>query len=132
METRRYTIDELTEKTGFTRRTIRFYVQEGLIEPPAGRGRGGFYYDSQLAKLQQIKAYQEKGLRLSDIQRVLQAGGASAKVEVQPAMEVWVRYPLGEGVEIHASRSLDEKKRKRVEEIVRLARSILTGGDGDE
>ncbi|MCK4823506.1 MerR family transcriptional regulator, partial [bacterium] len=30
------------------RRTIRYYIQEGLLEPPAGRGRGGFYYDSHL------------------------------------------------------------------------------------
>jgi len=44
----RYTIDQLCERTGFTRRTIHFYVNEGLIDPPAGRGRGGFYNDSQL------------------------------------------------------------------------------------
>ncbi|PKN67841.1 MAG: hypothetical protein CVU57_01100 [Deltaproteobacteria bacterium HGW-Deltaproteobacteria-15] len=129
MEERKYTIDELCEMTGFTRRTIRYYVQEGLIEPPAGRGRGGFYFDSHLRKLQEIKAYQGKRFRLSDIQQVLKRGVRS---ELPPLREIWVRYPVVEGVEIHVSRDLDEKRRKRVEEVVRLARSILRGGDGDE
>jgi DNA-binding transcriptional MerR regulator len=67
MKERRYTIQELSELTGFSIRTIRYYVHEGLIDPPAGRGRGGFYFDSQLNQLKQIKALQEKGMRLSSI-----------------------------------------------------------------
>ena len=32
MEDPKYTIQELSELTGFSLRTIRYYVQEGLIE----------------------------------------------------------------------------------------------------
>ena len=71
METKQYTIEDLCELTGFSRRTIRYYVQEGLIDPPAGRGRGGFYFDSHLDKLRKIKTLQDKGLRLSAILPVL-------------------------------------------------------------
>ena len=44
---KKYTIEELSNLTGFSRRTIRYYIQENIIKPPSGRGRGGFYYNSQ-------------------------------------------------------------------------------------
>jgi DNA-binding transcriptional MerR regulator len=129
MDDRKYTIDELCEITGLTRRTIRYYVQEGLIDPPAGRGRGGFYFDSHLKKLQEIKAYQGQRLRLSDIQKVLQRG---ANPPLPSPMEIWMKYPVVDGIEIHVLHSLEESKRKRLEEVVRFARSVLRGEDGDE
>jgi DNA-binding transcriptional MerR regulator len=65
MERKTYTIEELGELTGYTRRTILYYVQEGLIDPPAGRGRGGFYYDSHIQQLLRIKSFQEKGIGIT-------------------------------------------------------------------
>jgi DNA-binding transcriptional MerR regulator len=61
MNEKLYTIKQLSELTGYSRRTIRYYIQQGLLEPPAGRGRGGFYNDSHLLKLKEIRAQQEKG-----------------------------------------------------------------------
>ena len=132
METKQYTIEDLCELTGLSRRTIRYYVQEGLIEPPAGRGRGGFYFDSHLEKLLRIKSLQDKGLRLSAILPVLKKRELPGAPHEIVAREIWVRYPIAEGVEIHISRDLEEKERKKLDEIVRVARSILKGGDVDE
>jgi DNA-binding transcriptional MerR regulator len=132
METKQYTIEDLCELTGLSRRTIRYYVQEGLIEPPAGRGRGGFYFDSQLDKLLKIKSLQDKGLRLSAILPVLKRRELPEAPQEIVAREIWVRYPIAEGVEIHISRDLEEKARKKLDEIVRVARSILKGGDVNE
>jgi DNA-binding transcriptional MerR regulator len=132
METKQYTIEDLCDLTGFSRRTIRYYVQEGLIDPPAGRGRGGFYYDSHLNKLLKIKALQDKGLRLSAILPVLKQRDLPQPQEEIVTREVWVRYPIAEGIEIHISRDLEEKERKKLDEVVRVARSILKGGDANE
>ena len=65
-----HTIDQLSERTGFPVRTIRYYVQEGLVDPPAGRGRGGYYYDSHLQRLLEIKALQDRGLKLAGLTAV--------------------------------------------------------------
>ncbi|MFT3785003.1 MAG: MerR family DNA-binding transcriptional regulator [Tepidisphaeraceae bacterium] len=35
-----YSIDELASAAGITRRAVRFYVQQGLLEAPVGRGAG--------------------------------------------------------------------------------------------
>jgi DNA-binding transcriptional MerR regulator len=124
-----YTISDLQEITGYSRRTIRYYVQEGLLDPPAGRGRGGFYFDSHLERLRQIKALQEKGLKLFQIQGFLREG---RQIQPSPVREIWIRYAVEDGVEIQVRKDIDESQGKRVAEIVRLARSILKGGKGDE
>jgi len=132
METKQYTIEDLCELTGFSRRTIRYYVQEGLIDPPAGRGRGGFYFDSHLDKLLKIKSLQDRGLRLSAILPVLKQRDVLESPQEIVAREVWVRYPIADGIEIHISRDLEERERKKLDEIVRVARSILKGGGINE
>ncbi len=132
MEIKQYTIEDLCELTGFSRRTIRYYVQEGLLDPPAGRGRGGFYFDSHLETLLRIKSLQDKGLRLSAILPLLKQAELPDKPQDLGAREIWVRYPITQGVEIHISRDLEEKERKKLDEIVRVARSILKGGDVNE
>jgi len=129
METKQYTIEGLCELTGFSRRTIRYYVQEGLIDAPAGRGRGGFYFDSHLDKLRQIKALQDDGLKLSQIQELLRE---HKKPEMAPLREIWIRYPIEPGIEIHIQRELEESERKKLAEIIRVAKSILKGGTNDE
>jgi len=125
MEVKKYTIEDLCEITGYTRRTIRYYIQEGLIDPPAGRGRGGFYFDSHLKRLLEIKSLQDKGLKLAAILEVLKKG---KEPELSVFRELWIKYPIDQGIEIHISRDLEQKERKKIAEIIRVARSILESG----
>jgi len=122
MEDKKYTIYELSELTGFTIRTIRYYVQEGLIDPPAGRGRGGFYFDSQLNQLKLIKSLQEKGMKLSSIIQYLKEGKVE---ETSYTRDVWVKYEIIPGFEIHVRREVEEEERKKVFEALRTVKSIF-------
>ena len=128
MKEKQYTIEDLCELTGYTRRTIRYYIHEGLLDPPAGRGRGGFYFDSHLKRLNEIKSLQDKGLKLAAIQEVLKKG---KEPELLSVRELWIKYPIDQGIEIHISRDLEEKERKKIAEIIRVARSILESGGGE-
>lgn len=129
MKTKHYTIEELCELSGFSRRTVRYYVQQGLLSPPAGRGRGGFYFDSHLEQLLAIKGHQERGLKLSEIQKLIaEAPGTSP----EPSRELWVRYPIDVGIEIHVSRDLEARERKKLLRILRISREILKGDSDDE
>ena len=131
MNERKYTIQDLQEYTGFSRRTIRYYIQEGLLEPPAGRGRGGFYFDSHLERLSEIKSLQDKGLKLAAISELLEKGRKPELLDAKPLKSersIWIRYPIEPGIEIHISRDLEEHERKKVAEIVRIAKSILEKG----
>ncbi len=38
----KFSIEDLVRLTGLTRRTIRFYVQKGLLKGPEGEKRGAY------------------------------------------------------------------------------------------
>ena len=121
---KKYTIEEISILTGFSRRTIRYYVQENIIESPSGRGRGGFYHNSHLSDLLKIRSLQEKGLNLSLIKDILKGTERAVKKEPQIyARDLRVRYKIVPGLEINISRSLEEKKSKKIMEIIRLIKS---------
>jgi len=124
MKTERYTIADLIELTGYTRRTIRYYVQEGLLDPPAGRGRGGFYYDIHLQRLLQIKAYQGKGMGITAIAALLRE--EPLKIAI-PSREVMIRYEIAPGIELNVSREAETKEPKNILEIIRSAKAIAQG-----
>ena len=128
MEDKKHTIEELSGISGFSIRTIRYYIQEGLLAPPPGRGRGGFYFDSHLKRLLEIKALQDQGLKLASIQEVLRKEEGPALTG--PERHVWVKYLIAPGIEFHVSRDSEEKERRNIADIVRIAKSILNTGGG--
>ena len=130
MNENKYTIDDLAELTGFQRRTIRYYVQEGLIDPPAGRGRGGFYYDNHLEKLRLIKVYQEKGIRTSAIAALLKK--EERKTEAINSRNVMIRYEVAPGIELNVSREREISEPTTILEIIRIAKAIVQGKVKDE
>ncbi|MBI4332847.1 MAG: MerR family transcriptional regulator [Chloroflexi bacterium] len=122
MEIRQYTIDQLSELTGYKRRTIRYYIQQGILQPPAGRGRGGFYYDSHLKQLRDIRAQQDKGLGLAEIIPLLKTDLSG---ETTPARVIRARYEIVPGLEIDVSRTLEEQQGKKINRLLKIARSIM-------
>src|SRR5919202_6419080 len=62
-----YGIKELAELGGITRRTVRYYVQRGLLPTPLGTGRGPHYTQVHLERLIHIRRLQETGVPLAEI-----------------------------------------------------------------
>lgn len=119
---KKYTIDELCELAGYTRRTIRFYIQEGILEAPAGRGRGGFYFDSHLEKLHQIRSLQEQGLKLSTINHHLEENKSDNDDSIR---KIWAKYEIVQGFEINISRDFEKNNSNKIREILKIAKSII-------
>ena len=67
----RYAIGDLADLGGVSRRTVRYYVQEGLLPAPLGVGRGNHYGAEHLEQLLKVKALQEAGRTLDEIRREL-------------------------------------------------------------
>jgi len=65
-------IADLAERAGTTRRTIRYYVAEGLLPAPGGRGQRRVYTVEHLIRLQAILRLKETYLPLSEIRRRLE------------------------------------------------------------
>jgi DNA-binding transcriptional MerR regulator len=104
----RYGIEELAALGGVTRRTVRYYVQEGLLPTPLGVGRGRHYGPEHLARLQAVKALQEQGLSLDAVRSEIDRGrrprpAAEREAEPTVARSPWTRVELVPGVELHVS-----------------------------
>jgi DNA-binding transcriptional MerR regulator len=68
---RTYTIRELTKVTGFDARTIRRYVQRGLLEPPLARGPQTRYPHPFLVRLLAIRTLKETHYSTEKVRSIL-------------------------------------------------------------
>lgn len=67
-----YSIRELSELAGVSARTLRYYEEIGLLKPSRVSDAGYRYYDSkEVAVLQQILFYRERGFALKTIQKII-------------------------------------------------------------
>ena len=75
------TIQELCDQTGFPRRTIHFYIQQGILPPPLGSGLGARYQSEHLLRLKLIPVFRKQGLRLDEIRQKFEASSGSELAE---------------------------------------------------
>jgi DNA-binding transcriptional MerR regulator len=113
----RYAIGDLATLGGVSRRTVRYYVQEGLIPAPLGVGRGNHYATAHLDQLLRVKALQEAGQTLDEIRRALESPSRAARIKrsspsapaTAPALgrSLWRRLSVAPGVELHVDSTVD-------------------------
>jgi DNA-binding transcriptional MerR regulator len=68
-------IGEVAERTGVTQRTLRFYEEKGLLNPPS-RMEGGFrlYSEEDVKRVQKIRRLQDLlGVSLAEIKEMVEA-----------------------------------------------------------
>lgn len=66
-----YLISELAEKAGLSIRTIRYYVDEGLIPPPIVRGKYAYFSEAYLLRLELINRLKAAYFPLREIRQRL-------------------------------------------------------------
>ncbi len=100
MEEKKINIGQLAELSGVSRRTIRFYVQSGLLRPPLGAGRGHYYTEEHLQDLLRIKTLKENNLSLEEVAGRLH-GRSDSGPAVCPLPTTWVRIEVCPGIELN-------------------------------
>ena len=83
-EQRLFTIEQVATHTGFTKRTLRYYEEVGLL-PPTGRTEGNYrrYSEADLERLEGIKNLRDLlGFSLSDIREIMQAEDERGQIKV--------------------------------------------------
>ena len=152
--THNLTIDDLCAETGYTRRTIRYYLQRGLIPPPDGGGRRRIYRRDHLLRLLSIKALQERrypleeiryrlaDLKEADLEALLaglegksitpahgDASASAAKPVPLPPPDVreQVAIPVADGVELVAHGRASAERAALLMEAARRASEVLLG-----
>ena len=94
-------LQQLGERADVPGRTVRFYIQKGLLPGPEGEKRGAYYTQSHLAELLRIRQWQEAGLSLDAIAGLLQARSEPPVEPARPgAIEVRSHLIVADGLEL--------------------------------
>ena len=65
------TIEELAEQVDIPVRTVRYYIAEGLLPGPEGRGKATIYSDEHLQRLRLIRLLSRQHRPLTEIHQLL-------------------------------------------------------------
>jgi DNA-binding transcriptional MerR regulator len=131
-------IDELAAAAGLSRRAIRFYVQQKLLPPPIGLGRGSHYERSHLEQLRQVGELQAAGHSLHAIRRILSGEsppppppGGNGRPKRRSALnaELWTRLTLLDGVELHFDASKHQPEVEALVAMKELAQRVFARDD---
>ena len=123
----KFTLDELCSLVDLSRRTVRYYIQQGLVDRPEGAKRGSHYLRRHLDQLLEIQKWQKAGLSLDRIRELL--AGSEGEGPLPPPrrrrpgdIEVWSHLHIADGIELH----IESKQAGLAPEQIReLARGIL-------
>jgi DNA-binding transcriptional MerR regulator len=125
METNKtFSLDELCALTDLTKRTVRYYIQIGLLSGPIGETRAAHYLGEHLSTLLRIKALTESGISLERIREVLTEGEEPlpARRRKPGSVDVRSHVLIAEGVELQIS---PEEADLSPEQTRSLIRAIL-------
>ncbi len=101
-----YGFDELCSLVALPARTVRYYIQMGLVDRPDGQNRGARYAVRHVEQLLTVKKWQAAGLSLDRIRELLH-GDESAlpppRRKAPGTIEVWSRLQVAPGIELHVA-----------------------------
>ena len=123
-------IDDLCALVDLPRRTVRYYIQQGLVDRPAGAKRGAYYTKRHLEQLMAIRTWQRAGLSLERIRELVTGQSGSAALPPAPPRrrgDVTVRshVTLGPGVELVIDPQEAELTAAAVRSLARRAASLV-------
>jgi DNA-binding transcriptional MerR regulator len=127
-----FSIDQLSSLTETPRRTVRYYIQQGLVDRPEGSKRGSFYTTRHLEQLLEIRKWQRAGLSLERIRDLLVVPD-DGELLVPPLRrrpgDVAVRSHvlIRPGVELVIDPDEAEMTPEQVRALVRKASDLLKG-----
>ena len=136
MYPQKFTLDELCKLTDFSARTVRYYMQLGLVDRPIGETRAAHYTNQHLDQLILIKRLTDSGISLERVGEVL-AGGEppiSPKRRQPGSIEVKSHLYLAPGIELQISAEESgmspEQVRALIKELIAATHKVFKINSG--
>jgi DNA-binding transcriptional MerR regulator len=124
MSNRIFTLDELCALTDLPKRTVRYYIQIGLVSRPIGETRGAHYDGAHLEQLLQIRRLTATGISLDRIREIMAGEDLPVPLRSRRPGSIDVRTHLfvAPGIEIQIS---PEEAGLTPEEIRAFVRDVI-------
>lgn len=128
-EQRPYDLDELSTLSGVAKRTVRYYIQLGLVDRPEGSTRGAFYTDRHLKQLLDANNWRRVGVSLERIKEMREspelAGEMPAPGREPGTVEAWTHIVLADGAELVLEPHRAGLSPEQVRRLARRARELV-------
>jgi DNA-binding transcriptional MerR regulator len=118
-----FILHELADLVDLPIRTVRYYIQIGLVDRPEGGGRGAHYTRRHLEQLIEIRKWQQAGLSLKRIRELLKVN--ETKTLLPPPMprekgsiEIRSHVMIDEGIELTINPARSNLTPKKVRQLV--------------
>lgn len=98
-----YSLDDLSVLVELPRRTVRYYIQLGLVDRPKGETRAARYTRAHVDQLLLVKKWTLAGMSLERIREMKEAGPEPSlplPTRRPGSVEVWSHLLIAEGVEL--------------------------------
>ena len=121
MESQTFSLAELCTLTDFSKRTVRYYMQLGLVDRPIGETRSAHYLDVHLEQLLRIKKLTDAGVSLERIREVLagEEPPVPARQRKPGSIEVKSHLFIAPGVELQISPEEADLSPEQVRELIK-------------
>ena len=119
-----FSLEDLATLAAVPKRTVRYYIQLGLLERPVGETRGAHYLPSHLDALLRIRQLTEAGISLDRIREVLRGEPPAVPPRARQPGSVEVRSHIwiAPGVELQVS---PEQAQATPEDVRKLAQAVV-------
>lgn len=128
MDVKEFSLTELCVLADLPIRTVRYYVQMGLVSRPEGETRAAKYHASHLEQLLLIKKWSNAGVALDRIKALLQ--GEDAPIPPRPrtagSIEVCSHVTVCDGIEIVIQPERANLTPEQVREFIRQVLQAYT------
>lgn len=123
-EVKKFNLDDLCTLSDTSKRTVRYYMQIGLVDPPIGSTKAAHYLHQHLDQLLTIRKLSEAGVSLERIREVLSGETPPLPPRQRQSGSVEVRSHLfiADGVELEIS---PERAGLSPEQVRTLVRAVM-------
>ena len=122
--TKTFSLDELCTLTDLPKRTVRYYMQMGLVDRPIGETRAAHYLSQHLDQLLKVKQLTDAGISLERIAEI--QNGEELPVPAKPRkpgdIQVRSHVHVAPGIELQIS---PEEADMSPEQIRALVKAVM-------
>jgi DNA-binding transcriptional MerR regulator len=123
-EVKKFSLDDLCTLSDTSKRTVRYYMQIGLVNPPIGSTKAAHYLHQHLDQLLTIRKLSDAGVSLERIREVLsgEAPPLPPRQRQPGSVEVRSHLFIADGVELEIS---PEQAGLSPEQVRTLVRAVM-------
>ena len=123
-DVKKFSLDDLCSLSDTSKRTVRYYMQIGLVDTPIGSTKAAHYLPKHLEQLLTIRKLSNAGVSLDRIREVLsgEAPPVPPRQRKPGAVEVRSHLFIAEGVELEIS---PERSGLSPEQVRALVRAVM-------